>query len=323
MLTRFSRGAPSLRSCCAATAFTPVVNQSRGVVVKRAFDPPLVKGKMVTQEMIDKSVPDNLLYLRYQVLEKETELEETVPPIQIILIKSIEEFGKKGQVLTMASERAHKELLFHGLAVYASPENLEAYKDIIIPEDAVQFSSKSIQKAYPELSRKAFCLKMHDVNPWTVEKWHLRLALRERGVFVDSDDCISFNAKPISGPNPALQGKEFRVTLKVNSLEQIPLRFVIYQDSEKVAEDNVSDEDGSSSSLSTGSGDLLAPPQEIPPRDWDSMFNEPVFEEERQQLELIPRQHIDDDVIKANPALKPHLDKYKQWRVKRDKELFS
>ena len=58
----------------------------------------------------------------------------------------IAEFGSRGQVLTMPSEKAHKELLYHGLAVYASPENLKTYKDILIPEDAVQFSSKSVQK---------------------------------------------------------------------------------------------------------------------------------------------------------------------------------
>jgi len=312
MFARVTKAAAGLRSCSAASPL--VYQQSRSVVVKRVYQPPVVKGTNVTQEMIDRNVPEDILYKRYEVMEKESEIEDTIPPIQIILTRSIEEFGKKGQVLTMPSEKAHKELLFPGLAVYASPENLEAYRDVIIPEDAVQFSSKSIQKAYPELSRKVICLKMHDVNPWTVEKWHIRVALRQQGIFVDSDECVTFNSKPISGPNPALQGKEFRVTLKVNKLEEIPLRFVLYQDSVKVIEESSEDD------LST---DLPLEPEVIPPDGWEWMFNEPVFEDERQQLELIPRRHMDEDVVKANPHLKTHLDKYNQWRVKRDKELFS
>merc|ERR1712126_162751 len=173
---------------------------------------------------------DDILYRRYIECPKETEELETVPPVQIILTKAIEEFGKRGQVLTMPSERAHKELLYHNLAVYASPENLDLFKDILIPEDAVQFSSPSVQRSYPELSRKVVCLKMHDVNAWPViNKWHLRVALGQHGIFVQNEDCISFNATPIAGPDPALQGKEFCVKLKVNKLEEIPLRFVIYQ----------------------------------------------------------------------------------------------
>ena len=42
------------------------------------------------QERIDRSVPDDILYTRYEVCEEESEADETVPPIQVILVKSIE-----------------------------------------------------------------------------------------------------------------------------------------------------------------------------------------------------------------------------------------
>ncbi len=32
------------------------------------------------------------------------------------------------------------------MAVYASPENLNEYKDIIIPEDSIQYSSEIVRK---------------------------------------------------------------------------------------------------------------------------------------------------------------------------------
>jgi len=264
----------------------------------------------VTQERIDHSVPDDILYRRYQVCEEETEADETVPPIQIILTKSIEEFGSRGQVLTMPSEKAHKELLYHGLAVYASPENLKAYKDILIPEDAVQFSSKSVQKSYSELSRKVICVVMHDTNPWTLEKWHVRLALRNLGVMVDSDDLLSFKA--VRGPSPDLQGKELCVRLKVNQLEDIRLRMVVYQTSEREA--YVDDEDDAPLE------DILAK-EEVPPPGWQWMFNPPVFEEEADELAQLPRNDMSEEIVKENPALRPHFEKYKQWRLKRDESI--
>lgn len=290
------------------------------MVLKRTFDPPLVKPEViaggamvvpVTQERIDRSVPDDILYRRYQECEKETEADETVPPIQIILTKSIEEFGRRGQVLTMASEKAHKELLYHGLAVYASPENFKKYQDIIIPEDAVQFSSKSIQKCYAELSRLPLCLVMHDLNPWTLEKWHVRLALRQHGVLVNDEESISINSKPVSGPNTNLHGKELCVKVKVNGLEDLRLRLVIFQNSEK---ELIGDDDD------VFLEDILAK-EEIPPPGWEWMFNEPIFEEERTQLEDIPRKHMGEEIVRDNPALRPHLEKYKQWRTKRDQAI--
>ena len=115
----------------------PAVEQRRSVVLKRTFDPPVVKTQVVAggavtipvtqvnsflcllsfslaqsqdadasrnistfwlvrkkqlmvQDRIDRSVPDDILYRRYQVCQEETEADETVPPIQIILTKSIE-----------------------------------------------------------------------------------------------------------------------------------------------------------------------------------------------------------------------------------------
>jgi len=299
-----------------------LLQQKRGIVLKRTYSPPLVKPEViaggamtipVTQERIDKSVPDDVLYQRYEMCEEETEADETVPPIQIILVKPIEEFGKKGQVLTMPSEKAHKELLYHGLAVYASPANLETYKDILIPEDAVQFSSKYIQKNYAELSRKVLCLTMHDLNPWKLEKWHVRLAMRQEGIYVQNDDAITINSKTLTGPDSRLQGKELLVKLKVNQLEDIRLRAVIYQNSEKLF---TGDEDAD-----IPMEDILAK-DEIPPPGWQWMFNEPVFEDERQELLQIPRHDLTDEVAKQNPSLKKHLEKFKQWRVKRD-EVYS
>jgi len=306
----------------------PAVEQRRSVVLKRTFDPPVVKTQVVaggavtipvTQDRIDRSVPDDILYRRYQVCQEETEADETVPPIQIILTKSIEEFGNRGQVLTMPSDKAHKELLYHGLAVYASPDNMKTYKDILIPEDAVQFSSKAVQQSYSELSRKVICLHMHDTNPWSLEAWHLRLALRRHGVAVDTpDECLSF--RPLKGPSPSLQGREMIVRLKVNSFEDIRLRVVIYQTSSDLGGDVANDDADEEVDGAGDFQDILAK-EEIPPPGWEWMFNPPVFEEEREELAQIPRNEMTEELVKEMPALRPHFEKYKQWRLKRDESI--
>ena len=72
----------------------------------------------------------------------------------------------------------------------------------------------NLRRSYSELSRKVICLHMHDTNPWTLEAWHLRLALRRHGVAVDTpDECLSF--RPLKGPSPSLQGREIPERSKV------------------------------------------------------------------------------------------------------------
>jgi hypothetical protein len=56
------------------------------------------------------------------------------------------DFGRRGQILSLPRETALKELLLPQRAVYASPENLETYKDIVIPEDSIEYSSEIVRK---------------------------------------------------------------------------------------------------------------------------------------------------------------------------------
>lgn len=56
------------------------------------------------------------------------------------------DYGKRGQILSVPRQVALKELLLPQLAVYASPENLEQFKDIVIAEDSIQYSSDVIRK---------------------------------------------------------------------------------------------------------------------------------------------------------------------------------
>ena len=51
------------------------------------------------------------------------------------------------------------------------------------------------------------------------------------------------------------------------------------------------------------------------------MFDPQVFEEEADELAQLPRNDMSEEVVKENPALRPHFEKYKQWRLKRDESI--
>ena len=53
----------------------------------------------------------------------------------------------------MPAEEAHKSLLLLGFAIYASPENLKKFSDIVIPEDSVSYSSEATQNKLPFMSK--------------------------------------------------------------------------------------------------------------------------------------------------------------------------
>ena len=91
------------------------------------------------------------------------------------------------------------------LAVYASTENLTKYANIVIPEDSAQYSSEITRKKLPPASKIVVPIVMsgdHTHEQWTVEPWHIRIALRTyAGVHVDNEECINMLDKIIVGPN--------------------------------------------------------------------------------------------------------------------------
>ena len=106
----------------------------------------------------------------------------------------------------MPTEEAHKKLLLLGFAIYASPENLSKYADIVISEDSVSYSSEATQEKLPLVSKIVTPVVMSGEDyseKWSVEPWHIRTALRTyAGVHLESDECIRIPSdKTIEGPN--------------------------------------------------------------------------------------------------------------------------
>lgn len=60
-------------------------------------------------------------------------------------------------------------------------------------------------------------LSMNKDNSWVIEPWHVRVAFRKAGVIVP-EEALTLPPEPITGPDLALQGKEFAVKVKVREL---------------------------------------------------------------------------------------------------------
>jgi len=342
-----------LRSCrlrAYVNLIAPIINaqQTRtATVLRRVNTPPIltkgvdVSGR-ITQEDLDKDgvphffdsgtdeVKPDPWYLRYEVIEEDADAE--IPPVKVILMKTMEDFGKKGQVVTLPAERVHKELLLPGLAIYASSENLEKYANIVIPEDSVQYSSETTQQKLPLVSKVVVPIVMSgDISSeqWSIEPLHIRTALRRyAGVHLEDDQCIKMpEDKSIKGPNSRNHGKEFLVRIRINDLEDIPIRCILYQTTPTLLKD---EED--SNDMERGWEDL----PEIPPRNWKIDFNEPIFEDQREELYMLSRQPLPEILANERRHLvaaseyqisvddvKDLVQKYSEWKEKRDKDLFS
>ncbi|XP_076067890.1 mitochondrial ribosomal protein L9 isoform X2 [Oratosquilla oratoria] len=77
------------------------------------------------------------------------------------------------------------------------------------------------------ISSRVICVAMNMNEPWQLERWHIRVALRKSGIIVP-EDAITIPNKPIVGPDLTLQGKEFFVTIKINNKEEASVRCRIH-----------------------------------------------------------------------------------------------
>ncbi|XP_050705527.1 39S ribosomal protein L9, mitochondrial-like [Eriocheir sinensis] len=145
-------------------------------------------------------------------------------PVKVILKTSVEGLGSRGQVVEVSPHKARNQLLLPGLAVYASPENLEKYSSLIADvsqED--QPSSPFALSTSKLLSEMVIYLNMNKDNPWVLEPWHVRVSFRKAGVMVP-EEALTLPPHTIAGPDLALQGKEFAVMVKINNKEEAAVR---------------------------------------------------------------------------------------------------
>jgi len=273
---------------------TFVLQKRNTVIVKRVYKPPLVTGAELTQAKIDESVigTDDDKYCIYKV----EEAKQPEHQVKLILKRSVDDFGKKGQIVNVPFRKAHKYLLLPGFAVYHTEENLEKFADIIIPEEVQQNSSETARKMVNYWSKRVLGVKMNMDVPWTIEKWHIKTALRRQRLWV-TDDRIELPGGEISGPDRSLDNKEFIAVVTVSHLEKIKIRCRIH--------------------LYT---DDIERQMKIP--FWYHKMAEPVWESERLELLNMPRAPPNERQ-KQQKELNEDIEKYVAWKNERELRLVN
>ena len=203
----------------------------------------------------------------------ENTLTKPRPPLDIILTQFVEGLGEKGERISMKMNKAYNELLLPGLAVYSTPENIEKYSTVTKTAERT-FSSRHVPVLLKTLSRCCLYVNMSIENPWVLERWHVRANFRKIGIIV-TDDSITMPEKEIKGPNLDIQGKEFYVTITVNKSESQKVRCRLHHDSLDVT-------------------------KQLPfvPDFW-KIPAEPIFPEDKEVLDSLPRPKWEDNDIVA------------------------
>ncbi|GAB6019369.1 hypothetical protein CHUAL_000957 [Chamberlinius hualienensis] len=145
---------------------------------------------------------------------------EKRPDIQVVLLEFVEGVGFKGDVASVRPEFARRHLLLPKLAVYASPENIAKYAIKKDPSEDQEKKSLSSAMAAKFISRSIVAVTMNMDVPWTIEKFHVKVALRKAGIYV-AEEAIELPTEPIKGPNPDLEGKMFLVNITINGKEKV------------------------------------------------------------------------------------------------------
>ncbi|KRZ22666.1 39S ribosomal protein L9, mitochondrial [Trichinella pseudospiralis] len=180
-----------------------------------------------------RSPDEKELFQHYEVVQEDGVCSR--PDVAVILTQDVEGYGKAGEVITVASEILHNELLPLKLVVYPTKFNRRLYN--ITDEQMSMRSQKKLSfelRTSKELHSTVVIVNMSLDNEWTMEKWHLRVSMRLQG-FMVPDDCIILPLNPIVGPNLDLEAKLFRFYVVVNKHIVVPMIGRIQQVSNKMA----------------------------------------------------------------------------------------
>ena len=98
--------------------------------------------------------------------------------MKIILLRNVDDYGVKGQIVNIAYTEAHKFILLPGFGVYHSPENVGRYADIILPEETRLHSSESGRQLGNYWAKRVLDVGMSLDEDWSLEPWHIKAAFR-------------------------------------------------------------------------------------------------------------------------------------------------
>ncbi len=167
-----------------------------------------------------------------------------------------------------------------------------------------------------DLSKFAVPLIMNADTQWTLEPWHVKLALLRHGVTVE-EESITLPEHKFSGPNEAYEGGEILISLKVelpdvmmNLVDQLYFVFQI-NDYETV---NI---------RAIFFHQSIQDTHVVPPPGWNVRFYPSLLPDQAEALKMLPRHPLSGDDVANFRDGKEILEKYAAWKSARDKKLFQ
>lgn len=165
-------------------------------------------------------------------LVRDTNLDKQ-PDLRLVLTSYVAGVGKKGDEVLVRPQFGYNHLLLPGYAVYSAAGIAPLTKATQTTSD--EYSSPHVQRTMNKLGSMLLNVVMNKDVPWTLEKWHLRVAFRKAGYHMP-DEAITLPEQPVSGPDLSLQGKHFYVTVKINQQEQVRVKCCIHHWSTKIVD---------------------------------------------------------------------------------------
>jgi len=159
----------------------------------------------------------------YDLVEN-TEIRPKTESVEMILTTTVEGVGHAGQLVNMKPGLAYNKLLLPGLAVYNTPQNYTKYardESSAVDEKCL---SAPVQRCVDVLERMTCVVHMNKHNPWVIEPWHIRAALRRATMHVLDEKCIKLPDQKITGPDMNKENKDFFVTVTINNLAKARIR---------------------------------------------------------------------------------------------------
>ncbi|CAF0864840.1 unnamed protein product [Brachionus calyciflorus] len=145
--------------------------------------------------------------------------------VDLILTEYVEGIGHKGELVNVPRHTAYYELLPSRLAVYPTDEYLEMYKadrEALVSKSKV---SPYAMKTKEELSNMLLDVPMNIDSEWTLNKDHIRIALRYNKVMSTNDSIFLDESLKIDNKNWKNFNQElFVVKLKVNDYVTVDLK---------------------------------------------------------------------------------------------------
>uniref|UniRef100_A0A1E1XFX5 Large ribosomal subunit protein bL9m n=1 Tax=Amblyomma aureolatum TaxID=187763 RepID=A0A1E1XFX5_9ACAR len=150
------------------------------------------------------------------------------PNIDVILTQFVEGLGNKWDIVSVRPFYGLTQLIVPGLATYVTPESLKLRNEMRVGKEDLGpvYSSPFSPVTLRMLKSTVVRLPMNQEQGWTVEPWHLRIALRQAGITVP-EESIELPETPITGPDyTGKENKVFLATIYINKVDKgvVPFR---------------------------------------------------------------------------------------------------